>query len=287
MLFSTQEIFFLSTTRFSPQNMTLKDRIKRRFRILTILLRLKLGWYGKTDGAAFRIGRMLVKTSSRVRVTEALTTEFVRTNTSIPVPRIIDVFKLSNKTYIVMEFIENAHSLFDVWSDMTDDQKESICAQLKGYINELRSLVAPNPGRVESIDGSPCFDGRLHGAFGPFSSVERFHAHLGHDFVRANPERFEYCQEAFKRCEGKKYRTVFSHCDLGPYNILVRDGKIAAIIDWEFGGCYPEYWEYCQLFLSNLRFPDIQELVKSGAVTELYDDEHRVEGYLGGIFTRC
>lgn len=162
------------------------------------------------------------------------------------VPRIINVFKRSNKTYIV---IENAHSLLDVWSDMAD--------------------------------------GRLHGVFGPFASVQKFHAHLGHDFVRANPEMFEYCQEAFKLCRGKKYSTVFSHCDLGPYKILIRDGKIAAIVDWEFGEWYPEYWEHCQLFLSNLRFPDIQELVKSGAVTELYDDEHRVEGYLGGIFTRC
>lgn len=204
--------------------------------------------------------RIVVKVRFDDRVTEDLTTEFIRTNTSIPVPRILDVFKRNNKSYIVMEFIENAKSLYDVWSDMTDEQKGAICSQFKTYINELRSLVPPNPGRVESIDGSPCFDVRLQGAFGPFASVDAFHDHLGHDFVRANLEEFDYCQEAFKRCEGKKYRTVFAHCDLGPYNILVRDGKIAAIIDWEFGGWYPEYWEYCQLFPSNFRFPDIQHV---------------------------
>ncbi|EDR13929.1 uncharacterized protein LACBIDRAFT_153780, partial [Laccaria bicolor S238N-H82] len=158
-------------------------------------------------------------------VTEDLTTEFIRTNTSIPVPRILDVFKRNNKSYIVMEFIENAKSLYDVWSDMTDEQKGAICSQFKTYINELRSLVPPNPGRVESIDGSPCFDIRLLGEFGPFASVDDFHAHIGHNF----------------RCEGNKYRTVFAHCDLRLYNILFRDGRIAAIIDW---GWYPGYWEY-------------------------------------------
>lgn len=27
-------------------------------------------------------------------------------------------------------------------------------------------------------------------------------------------------------------------------NILVRDGKLSGIVDWENSGWYPEYWEY-------------------------------------------
>ena len=44
--------------------------------------------------------------------------------------------------------------------------------------------------------------------------------------------------------EKKEYKTCFTHGDLSSSNILVRDGRVVAIIDWEMAGWYPEYWEY-------------------------------------------
>lgn len=35
---------------------------------------------------------------------------------------------------------------------------------------------------------------------------------------------------------------VFSHGDLVPENILVHDGHISGIIDWEYAGWYPYFW---------------------------------------------
>lgn len=40
------------------------------------------------------------------------------------------------------------------------------------------------------------------------------------------------------------YRTCFTHGDLAPRNIVVRNGRVAAIIDWGYAGWYPEYWEF-------------------------------------------
>jgi thiamine kinase-like enzyme len=37
---------------------------------------------------------------------------------------------------------------------------------------------------------------------------------------------------------------VFTHGDLNPTNILVRGDQVVGIIDWEFAGWYPCYWEY-------------------------------------------
>jgi aminoglycoside phosphotransferase (APT) family kinase protein len=45
-----------------------------------------------------------------------------------------------------------------------------------------------------------------------------------------------------------KHTIVFSHGDLRPPNIIVRDGHVAAILDWELGGWYPEYWEFAKAF---------------------------------------
>jgi hypothetical protein len=45
----------------------------------------------------------------------------------------------------------------------------------------------------------------------------------------------------------EKYSITFSYADLNPTNIMVKDGYITAIIDWEFAGWYPEYRDYCKM----------------------------------------
>ncbi|KAK4125673.1 hypothetical protein N657DRAFT_708637 [Parathielavia appendiculata] len=37
---------------------------------------------------------------------------------------------------------------------------------------------------------------------------------------------------------------VFTHGDVNPFNILVCGNRATGIIDWEFAGWYPHYWEY-------------------------------------------
>jgi thiamine kinase-like enzyme len=39
-------------------------------------------------------------------------------------------------------------------------------------------------------------------------------------------------------------RLVFTHADLADRNILVQDGRITGILDWEWAGFYPEHWEF-------------------------------------------
>lgn len=45
-----------------------------------------------------------------------------------------------------------------------------------------------------------------------------------------------------------KHSVVFTHGDFRPANIIVRNGKVAAILDWELAGWYPEYWEFVKAF---------------------------------------
>ncbi|EZF43583.1 hypothetical protein H113_02868 [Trichophyton rubrum MR1459] len=45
-----------------------------------------------------------------------------------------------------------------------------------------------------------------------------------------------------------EFHKFFTHADLSPSNIMVKDGKITAIIDWEFAGWFPEYWEYTKIY---------------------------------------
>ena len=78
--------------------------------------------------------------------------------------------------------------------------------------------------------------------FGPFDTHAEFHSFLrwgidneGHP----NPAM----GEIIRAHRSKQHRTMFTHGDLAPRNILVRDGKIVGIVDWETAGWFPESWE--------------------------------------------
>lgn len=51
----------------------------------------------------------------------------------------------------------------------------------------------------------------------------------------------------------EQYSVKFTHADLNASNILVEGGHITGIIDWEFAGWYPEYWDYTKMWWSERR----------------------------------
>ncbi|PGH13430.1 hypothetical protein AJ79_03709 [Helicocarpus griseus UAMH5409] len=46
------------------------------------------------------------------------------------------------------------------------------------------------------------------------------------------------------------YQVFFTHSDLHQTNIFVEAGRLSGIIDWEYAGFKPEYWEYTRGLLS-------------------------------------
>jgi thiamine kinase-like enzyme len=165
------------------------------------------------------------------------------------------------------------------------EQLEGVLEELKGYIAQMRALNPTRPGRVEAADGSGIFDVRLRGdPYPALESIERFHELLGHAFVLA-ADRHRRAWPQFLEMGNRRYCTKFTHSDIAPRNILVKNGKIAAIIDWETAGWYPEYWEYIRWEASNYRssrrWLDVRD-----EILERYPDEFRVDNYLEGIFTR-
>lgn len=99
---------------------------------------------------------------------------------------------------------------------------------------------------VASADLNACLDYRIgFSAFSPFTNHQD-----SHSFLRSGLA-IENCTESFSQavtnCHYHVYQSLFTHADLCPRNILIRDGKVCAIIDWEFAGWYPEYWEYTKV----------------------------------------
>ena len=46
------------------------------------------------------------------------------------------------------------------------------------------------------------------------------------------------------------HKVVLTHGDFHPRNIIIKDGVVTGIIDWECAGWYPEYWEYVKALTS-------------------------------------
>ena len=42
----------------------------------------------------------------------------------------------------------------------------------------------------------------------------------------------------------KEFLIIFTHGGIVVRNILVHDGSIVAVLDWEYAGWYPAYWDY-------------------------------------------
>jgi aminoglycoside phosphotransferase (APT) family kinase protein len=227
--------------------------------------------------------RSVLKFTAVTRVAEAANIEYIGHNTTIPVPRIQDVFIIEHKTYIVMDYI-NASELTYAAKTLSPEQQGGICSQLKQYIAQMRALKPSNP-RVEAADGSGLFDIRLTSdPFPSFASVEEFHARLGHEFVLKSPKH-RHMWSHFEVVSQRQYHTTFTHSDIAPRNILIKDGKIAAIVDWESAGWYPEYWEYTRWAVSNYTSSQIWHDLRD-VILDPYPDELRVDEYLGTVFTR-
>ncbi|KAJ6626672.1 kinase-like domain-containing protein, partial [Mycena sp. CBHHK59/15] len=234
-------------------------------------------WVYRRHGPITRISRTrVIKTASHTMLTEALTLDYIAANTTIPVPRIHQLFKDSRgHLHLLMDYVEGTE-LEAVWKDFQPVDQLAVMHQLRDYIGQLRRLEPPRPGAVEAVNGSSCKDFRIRAdGFGPFSSVAEFHTFLGRDWFMENKlAEYEEFVPALWCCVSRSYRTVFTHCDLAPRNILMKGKHIVAIVDWEMGGWYPEYWEYTQAFFSNLGHPEgFWELFEKEAVPERYPDE--------------
>ncbi|KAL4956526.1 kinase-like protein [Aspergillus filifer] len=186
----------------------------------------------------------VVKLVEPPRLTEAETLRFVRANTSLPVPEVYDAYidDELERGVIVMQYID-ADALQDIWENMDVAEQDAIIAQLRGYMDELRAIRGAFVGPIDrSACEDPLFTVEL-GSFGPYADEEAFHGGI----VRA----IEMVEEGpwARQVAGfvsalPKHDIVLTHADLTPRNILVREGKVVGIIDWEMAGYFPAYWEY-------------------------------------------
>lgn len=186
---------------------------------------------------------------------------FIAANTSIPVPQVYEQGSEPVPS-ITMDYIEGDR-LDKVWNGLPEEQKLGIADQLKGILSELRSLKGQYIGslhRRKAIDGR-----RFDFEGGPFDSEIEFNDFLLSDTLSSTPK---ILRDIALRSLRTDHELVFTHGDFAPRNIIVKCGRVVGLLDWEYSGWYPEYWEFVKTFNAS---------------------DHRVNwyNYVGLIFPKC
>ncbi|KAI1154143.1 kinase-like domain-containing protein [Nemania diffusa] len=168
--------------------------------------------------------------------------QLVRRRSRIPVPRPLDFVSGTDMSYLLTSRVPGL-PLGMCIDTLSENEVYTLVYDLRRYLGELRSIpkeVAPNYAIGNSL-GEPCYDYRIiagldydeeRGDFiGPFMDEEEFSRTLQ---VGALP--------GVSHCSGHKI--VFTHGDLNMRNVLVYNGRLSGIVDWENSGWFPEYWDY-------------------------------------------
>ncbi|KAK4233402.1 kinase-like domain-containing protein [Achaetomium macrosporum] len=212
------------------------------------------------ESAVVRVGdHFAVKYGGSTRLQEGENMLFVQQCSSVLAPKVYALFHddESDMDFIVMEYIPG-ENLERAWGKLGTAEKRAIVSQLRRHMDELRSI--PSPGYYGGIWRQPIRDF--------YFEDPKLVGQPHHDSTISEPhETEEQWVEAMWRCVEsravsgqrrwlsllrrhyhaifKGHRPVFTHANLFLGNIMLREDGTAVIIDWEFSGWYPSFWEYC------------------------------------------
>ncbi|TGO39508.1 hypothetical protein BHYA_0052g00070 [Botrytis hyacinthi] len=174
-------------------------------------------------------------------------TKFLSENSNVPVAKDMRAWEDSTSYWRLMERVPGI-TLRDASDDLTLEQHRTIGTEIAEYLAEARKFTSTKP---EAPDGQPIRD-QIFGA--QYSYVDLMTTDREEWWARTEPrilnrsstpqEKIMKFKESYPLKEGAKY--VLSHGDLNGSNIMVKDGHVTGIIDWEHGGYSPEWWEWNQ-----------------------------------------
>ncbi|KAI5460472.1 hypothetical protein BGZ63DRAFT_414681 [Mariannaea sp. PMI_226] len=164
--------------------------------------------------------------------------QLVRRHTRIPVPRPLDLVSDSKRMHI---------------NTLADSEKDTLVRDLQTYVGELGNI----PRKLASKDfitnalGKECYDSRVLMGLGRHRELAYF---VGPFANEAQFNRIISVGLPGAACHHNGHKILFTHGDLNMCNILMQNGRISGIVDWETSGWYPEYWEYTKAhFVSRLQ----------------------------------
>ncbi|MCJ1340953.1 hypothetical protein MMC09_006249 [Bachmanniomyces sp. S44760] len=189
------------------------------------------------------------------------TVNYVRENTTIPVPAEAICWQDEHSHFSLMKRIPG-ESLKEVWFRLSTEEKKSCAREVVEYLVQLRTLTASSP---QTIDGAPVRNVLL-ADFKPVVTLEDKAAWWAQveKYFRGGIDRGERLRALHP---GHAAPYVLTHGDLNTGNIMICDGHVSGIIDWDTAGYYPDWWESVVAF-ANIEEGEWQYYLRSEMKTQ-------------------
>ncbi|KAF2874599.1 hypothetical protein BDV95DRAFT_627222 [Massariosphaeria phaeospora] len=188
--------------------------------------------------------------------------------------------------FIVMERIKG-QDLSLIWAKLDHAAKEKLAMKLRTIFAELRQLTSPggycSVGRRGLPDGIFWTNDPLRPFAGPFETEASLNKAMIAKYVEdgLSKHKANYYARTFKEVL-QNHPPVFTHADFQRKNVMIRASSKpltdqaeldVVIIDWEFGGWYPSYWEYARTIFACGRWDDDWSLWVDG-ILEPFRNEY-------------
>ena len=175
----------------------------------------------------------------------------------IPIPRVISYAEHVDTPHapvsILMTRMPGTDLSHGMWEWLGPDQKKRFTSQLRSVLGTMRGWTRTLRDDEPAICpvSEPCIRSiRVpEKVLGPFQNEKDFNdaliAPALPDYVRAEIPQYDEKMAKVERLPSITHDIKFTHGDFMPHNILVlKDGRISALLDWEASGWLPSYWEY-------------------------------------------
>ncbi|GES64395.1 fungal specific transcription factor [Aspergillus terreus] len=199
-------------------------------------------FYEAGDRGVWSLGSKLVlkDRGPSLATPEVPNIKFVREHTSIPVPTVLESWEEGGHALILMERVPG-EPLSQAWPKLSHDERDRIARQTADYLLQLRQLQSD---KMQALDGRPLYsaflfhDKRYHG---PLGSDDELWADMARGL---NGSLSDSVRNRLRQRMPPAAPYTFSHGDLTNVNIMVENGSLTGIIDWEASGYFPVWWEY-------------------------------------------
>lgn len=178
---------------------------------------------------------------------ESANLKFLSSKTTIPIPEQLEEWKEDNGRYFQIMKRMRGKPLEQAWPKMSQEERERVASQTAEWLKQLRGL---HSDRMEALGGQPIYSAFLFGGdhrkgHGPLSSDDELWAEMSERLAHVPEEVRGKLRERLPATAPY----TFTHGDLTDVNIMVEDGNLVGIIDWEGAGYYPVWWEFAALSL--------------------------------------
>lgn len=174
--------------------------------------------------------------------------ELNETNPNLPIPKI--VFIIGSPKMYCYEYIEG-EMMINAWKNLSEQEKISLCEELGKFHAKFESALSPNEVKILGLEINTSTD--LHS-----ETKKEIEVFLNDAQI---PEKYKkIVRQVSQLFEETRAEALFGLChnDSHHENIIVRNGKLACMIDFgdtEYGNIYNEFTRYVQ------DYPDYFEII--------------------------